>query len=273
MPLGPQSTSMLLLIPSTHHNPPDVPAPSDCVNMADSSPIQHRQYPLRVHQHIELGSDDFAAEGDAESSEIFSSAPNTPIQHPVFGPGIAFGQLDPVFLADGEDEDGTFGESTRQRFERKSNLDKAKQVLNYMDSELKRFTFRDLLDVFLTSDNEFMKHRRSMYLASPGPVYVLDLVLRAAGGITPDISDWIVAVAADICSYEASNLTDRASSGPYYKDAKLLRVPAKVTSLQNLREFSIPRLLSIYERTLPTLQAILKGVIGPKKPPTDKDVE
>ncbi|KAJ7315224.1 hypothetical protein DFH08DRAFT_942983 [Mycena albidolilacea] len=157
--------------------------------MADSSPIQHRQYPLRVHQHVELGSDDFAAEGDAESSEIFSSAPNTPIQHPVFGPAIAFGQLDPFFLADGEDEDSTFGESTRQRVERKSNLDKDKQVLNYMDSELKRFTFCDLLDIFLTSDDEFMKHRRS--------------------GITPGISNWIVAVAADICDYEASHLTMR----------------------------------------------------------------
>ncbi|KAJ7208895.1 hypothetical protein GGX14DRAFT_395519 [Mycena pura] len=75
-------------------------------------------------------------EGDAESSEIFSSAPNTPTRHPVFGPSIAFEQLDPLFLADGEDEDGTFGESTRQRAERKSNLDKAKQVLNYMDSKL-----------------------------------------------------------------------------------------------------------------------------------------
>ncbi|KAJ7214360.1 hypothetical protein GGX14DRAFT_317281, partial [Mycena pura] len=114
-----------------------------------------------------------------------------------------------------------------QRAERKSNLDKAKQVLNYMDSKLKRFTLRDLLDIFLTSDDEFMKHRRSMYLASPGPVYMLDLVLRAAGGITPDISNWIVAIAADICNYEASHLTDQASSGPYYEDAKLLRMPAK----------------------------------------------
>ncbi|KAJ7342794.1 hypothetical protein DFH08DRAFT_938169 [Mycena albidolilacea] len=221
--------------------------------MADSSPIQHIQYPLRVHQHVELGSDDFAAEGDAESSEIFSSAPNTPIQHPVFGPAIAFGQLDPFFLADGEDEDSTFGESTRQRVEHKSNLDKAKQVLNYMDSELKRFTFCNPLDIFLTSDDEFMTHRQS--------------------GITPDISNWIVAVAADICNYEASHLTDRASSGPYYKDAKLLHVPAKVTNLQNLHKFSIPRLLSIYERTLPALQTILKGVIRAKKLPTDKDVE
>src|ERR1700761_9633503 len=93
-------------------DPLDVPAPHNHPQMADSSPVQRRQYSLRVQQHVELGSDDFAMECDAESSDIFSSAPNTPVKRPLFGPSIPFEQLDPVFLADGEDQDGTFCQGT-----------------------------------------------------------------------------------------------------------------------------------------------------------------
>ena len=90
--------------PSPHPlDPLDVPAPHNHPQMADSSPVQRRQYSLRVQQHVELGSDDFAMECDAESSDIFSSAPNTPVKRPLFGPSIPFEQLDPVFLADGEE--------------------------------------------------------------------------------------------------------------------------------------------------------------------------
>nr|GAT43461.1 predicted protein [Mycena chlorophos] len=83
------------------------------------------------------------------------------------------------------------------------------------------------------------------------------------------MQEWIIGVAENICNYEASTLTDQASSGQNYEAAKSLRVPAKSANIQLVKEFSLPKLIHLYGNTMPSLQQILKAVIGKEQSSPD----
>ncbi len=57
-------------------------------------------------------------------------------------------------------------------------------------------------------------------------------------------------------------LTDRASQGPHYDEAKALRVSSKKVTVALVRGFNMSRLLSRYEQLTPRFQEFLKSVIG-----------
>ncbi|KAJ7048514.1 hypothetical protein C8F01DRAFT_1190212 [Mycena amicta] len=235
----------------------------------------HRNYALRPSWN-ELKSDDFDNELDAASTVGAPSSPSGPQI-----PDVDMNTLIPVLdlctdlLPDDGDEpseDLTYGSNARAP--RLSDTDKTLAVLQFMKDNFPRLSLQLFLDQLFTSDNPSITNITNTYLAMGGRRHLLEIVVGdSTSAPEADVADWIMAKATMICARKVSQLTDRASRGQHGEDAKYLRVPARSINIDLLRSFSVPRLLSLYERTTPRLQGFLKAVIGKDTPPSaDEDV-
>lgn len=143
-----------------------------------------------------------------------------------------------------------------------SDTEKVKATMKYMRS-LPQFSLCQFLEVLFMSDDGDIKNFTSIFLSSGGYCKVLDIWWnRVVGNKNSPLRSWAVEKAATICAQEASWLTNRASEGPHYRDAQSLRVSSKDVTVSTISNFCLANLTRIYNKTMPSLQVILKSTIG-----------
>ncbi|KAJ7827097.1 hypothetical protein B0H13DRAFT_2374013 [Mycena leptocephala] len=223
-----------------------------------------RNYPIRP-SFPELGSDDFNDEGDAVSTIGATSSPPGPRVPDIYmREDVPFMDLGSDDLRD-EESDLTYGSNSRAP--KSTDTDKTLAVLDFMKENYPRFSLRDLLTELFTSDDSSIKNVTNTFFGMSGGVHLLKIAIGDKGRTDKGITDWIMAEATAICTREVSQLTDRASKGDHFEDAKSLRIPANSVNIELLKSFSIPGLLQLYERTTSHLQKFLQAVIGKDSPP------
>ncbi|KAJ7026701.1 hypothetical protein C8F04DRAFT_966073 [Mycena alexandri] len=218
-----------------------------------------------------LDSDDFDNEVDASSTIGATSSPPGP-QIPDLGIGahIPFLDLDSALLPDDNDDentdDPTYGSNSRAP--KLSNEQKTLAVLEFMKDKFPRLSLRLLLTEIFTSDNPAITNVTNTYLSMGGRIHLLETAMGGKFLLDSEITDWIMGKATAICTREVQGLTDMASKGDHFEDAKYLRLSANSITVDRLRSFSVPGLLKLYERTTPRLQEFLTAVIGKDSPPS-----
>ncbi|KAJ7854783.1 hypothetical protein B0H13DRAFT_2254728 [Mycena leptocephala] len=223
-----------------------------------------RNYPIRP-SFPELGSDDFNDEGDAVSTIGATSSPPGPRVPDIYmREDVPFMDLGSDDLRD-EESDLTYGSNSRAP--KSTDTDKTLAVLDFMKENYPRFSLRDLFTELFTSDDSSIKNVTNTFFGMSGGVHLLKIAIGNKGRTDKGIADWIMAEATAICTREVSQLTDRASRGDHFEDAKSLRIPANSVNIELLKSFSIPGLLQLYERTTSHLQKFLQAVIGKDSPP------
>ncbi|KAJ6527386.1 hypothetical protein B0H19DRAFT_969717, partial [Mycena capillaripes] len=113
-----------------------------------------------------------------------------------------------------------------------------------------------------TSDNPSIKNVTNTYLAMGGALHLLETAVGDKGLADNNVTEWVKMQTATICTGEVSALTDRASRGQHFEDAKSLRPQANSVTLEHLQTFCVPGLLQLYERATRNLQEFLQAVIG-----------
>ncbi|KAJ6572935.1 hypothetical protein B0H10DRAFT_1839026 [Mycena sp. CBHHK59/15] len=227
-----------------------------------------RNYSFRP-SFSELGSFDLDNEPDVESTVGATSSPPGP-----FVPDISV-QEDVPFLDLGSDDlrdeerDLTYGSNSRAR--KFTDTEKTLAVLEFMKEEFSRFSLKAFLQELFTSEHALIKNVTNSYLGTGGGLHLLETAIGEQGMQDPDVGDWIMARATELCSREVTQLTTRASEGPYFADAQYLRVPANAINIDLLRSFSVSGLLKLYERCTTRLQTFLRAVIGKDSPPSGAD--
>ena len=185
--------------------------------------------------HIQHLDDQEAASSDAPDSSPVS----LPVNLIDFPDNVPFRELpyDEANLSD--EHDATWTPRAIPRTQRPPNEQKTILVLRYMRSEFSRFSLRLFLKTLFSSNHPETKNFTSIFLQHGGLEMLLDLWRGSRMGQSWEdpLSLWIVDRAALLCAREASHLTDRASLGPYLKDAEFLRVPAWMT-VEFVRSFS-----------------------------------
>ncbi|KAJ7626744.1 hypothetical protein B0H17DRAFT_1188009 [Mycena rosella] len=227
-----------------------------------------RNYSIRP-SFTELGSADLDNEPDAESTVGATSSPPGP-----YVPDL-YVQKDVPFLNLGSDDlrdeegDLTYGSNSQAR--KFTDTKKTLAVLEFMKEEFSRFSLKAFLQELFTSEHASIKNVTNSYLATGGGLHLLETAIGDQGMQDPDIGDWIMAHATEMCSREVTQLTTRASEGPHFADAQYLRVPANAINIDLLQSFSVPGLLKLYEQCTTWLQTFLKAVIGRDSPPPGSD--
>ncbi|KAF8168389.1 hypothetical protein B0H34DRAFT_816267 [Crassisporium funariophilum] len=171
-------------------------------------------------------------------------------------------------LLSSDDEDTNYVDETAPGKCRSAmtNNQKAREVLQFMTT-LPRYSFRTFLLSIFQSGDPVIKKFANIFLSDNSHLQVMDTWWDRCGGMTRTkptnlTAEWVINRAAAVVSKEASWLTDRALEGPFYEDAKVLRVSATNVSVKLVNNFQIYGLLARYERTTPHLQSILKSAIG-----------
>ncbi|KAJ7769808.1 hypothetical protein B0H16DRAFT_1776625, partial [Mycena metata] len=188
------------------------------------------------------------------------------------GGHIPYLDLQSDLLPDDDDneplDDLTYGSNSRAP--KMTDTEKTVAVLEFMKDRFPRLSLRLFLTQLFTSDNPSITNITNTYLSMGGGAHLLETVIGDKAIGQPDIADWIMEKATTICTREVSGLTDRASKGDHFEDAKHLRVHANSITVKQLQSFSVPQLLMLYERATPQLQKFLKAVIGKDSPPISK---
>ncbi|KAJ7684985.1 hypothetical protein DFH06DRAFT_1313354 [Mycena polygramma] len=231
-----------------------------------------RKYPFRPGQPA-LYSDGFDPDDEADAVSTIgatSSPPGPPIPDLHMYPRVPFADLGSDNFPEDEDDvisnDITYGSNTRAP--KATDTDRTLAVLEFMKKNFPRLSLRAFLTELFTSDNGSIKNVTNMYLSTGGALHLLETAIGDAAIADDEVSDWVMSQATTICIREVRGLTDRASRGDHFEDAKSLRVPANSIKIGMLQSFSIPRLLLLYERTTARLQKFLKAVIGKEASPS-----
>ncbi len=174
---------------------------------------------------------------------------------------------DPDYVPqDEEQSDATEGEEGRRPA--LSEAQKVRAILGFMKEHFPRLSLRGFLKVLFRSEDTNIRTYTGIFLNRPqgGPWLMETLwdcgTRMQAKKYNDQMSDWVVDKAAELCSHECSHLTDNASKGPHYGDARRLRVKAKDVSVDMVRSFKLENLTGLYDRTLPRTQRILSAVIA-----------
>ncbi|KAJ7675134.1 hypothetical protein B0H17DRAFT_946192, partial [Mycena rosella] len=119
-----------------------------------------------------------------------------------------------------EDSDCTYGSNSRAT--KFTDTEKTLAVLEFIKENFPRFSPRSLLQELFISDHATVKNATNKYLSTGGGLHLLEKAIGDKGLVDSNIGDWIMASATSICSREVSQLTDKASKGPHFEDAKSL---------------------------------------------------
>ncbi|KAF8128810.1 hypothetical protein K438DRAFT_2000147 [Mycena galopus ATCC 62051] len=216
-------------------------------------------------KYQQLDSDGFDAD-DAASTVGAPSSPSGTMLPDLDFPDIPFVELDSDDLLGNDSDDPDYTEANKKRAPPKTNEQKTLAVLGFMKQHLGRFSLHLLLDTLFTSNNGSITNYTGMYFQSGGASHLMEIAIGNRWKQDDALANHIVDKAAEICSREASWLTDQASKGPNFADAEFLRVKATDVQVEMLQSFRIQDLLDRYDRTLPCLQHLLKAVIGKTEP-------
>ncbi|KAJ7892492.1 hypothetical protein B0H14DRAFT_3684943 [Mycena olivaceomarginata] len=158
-----------------------------------------RNYALRPNNYPELNSDDyFNQESDAVSTVGAVSSPPGPPLPDIILPGIPFVDLQ------SDDFPNEFDPNYMSRAPKNSNTQKTRKILDFMEGLPGKFSLHDFLTELFTSDDSVIKGWRNTYFGVSGHVHLLDVAIGDKVTRDPDIVQWIIAKAADICSQETS---------------------------------------------------------------------
>ena len=199
-------------------------------------------------------------EPDASSS----AAPSSPLMVDAFelepGPQVAFKAWPD--LPDYDEDDGSYMPASNTRRGPQSDEQKAIHILKFMRETFPRFSLRILFETLLKSRHPEITNSVNTWKGNGGILELLDLLWAASGLRDDGVCEWVTEKAAQVCAREASWLTDRAADGPHSAYSCVLRVPARLLSIAQLKSFSIDDLLSIYSKTMPRLREILHAVVN-----------
>ena len=141
-----------------------------------------------------------------------------------------------------------------------------------MRDSFHKFSLRRFLEVLFSSDDAEIHAFAVPFFEGGGGPILLDLWWERArkrrdhwGG--PFI-EGVVDKTAEECEKECSQLTNRASAGPYKDEASRLRIPIREITVPHIHDFKYADLLGSYEMTIPSLQRILVAAIGKSGPPS-----
>ncbi|KAG6819049.1 hypothetical protein H0H93_015957 [Arthromyces matolae] len=206
---------------------------------------------------------------DLEDEAILSSRDCTPGPHssPTFYSMLQHNlprdvpilALDGLFTDDSSDIDYIEEQPRRHAL---TDTEKTIATLDLIRDNFSRFSIKQFLETLFTSNDPRITNRSNMYLADEGHLRLMGIWWDKWGGLNSNMSDWIIEKASDLCSKEASMLSERASTGPHQADVAFLRVPASQVGVDFVNKFSIYDLATRYERITPNIQKILKGFIG-----------
>ncbi|KAF6743281.1 hypothetical protein DFP72DRAFT_977135 [Ephemerocybe angulata] len=215
--------------------------------------------------HFSLPGMDFNEE--YEEPDAISSPPRPSSPPPIDTPPNEFLQTicDPnsAILEDTSDDDAEFVIHEKRAPPMKLD-EKVWGTLVHMRAAYSRLSIAEFLNGLFTSEDPELKKASGQFYAGSAHLNVMELWWKACGGETDQaMVDWVMDKAAAICAREASHLTDRAYEGPYFEDAKALRLPAASMSVKAVDEFQVKALGSVYDRVTPNLQRILRAVTTP----------
>jgi len=145
--------------------------------------------------------------------------------------------------------------------QRSSAEDKVIDILSEMKTRYPRFSLRLFLETLFTSKNRTITNYSEIFLAGNGVLPLMNTLFTKCSN-KDGVQDWVIDKAASICARECSWLTDHASDGPHYSDAKLLRVTPEGVTVSLVESFRLSSLTGQYDRLTPYLQAFLRVVIG-----------
>ncbi len=181
---------------------------------------------------------------------------------------------DPTFKPDISGE----AEESQRRRPPMTDAQKVCAVLEYMKS-FSRLSLRKFLETLFTTDDPTLRSYTGIFLSDGGGEWLMKTMWDRgqhlqAEKYNPTMAEWIITTAAELCTREASRVTDTASRGPHYRDAQLLRVRAEDVTVSMVRSFKLEQLTALYDRTLPWLQKILSAVMekGDSVRSTTRDV-
>jgi hypothetical protein len=223
---------------------------------------------MAYHLRSDIASIDALDEWDASSSIGPDSSPDRPLAGTFDIPDhVPFLELDSEYLPEDDEDDYSYMPGVRRLAERKSNEEKVLEVLKYMKDRFPRFSLRLLLQTIFTSQAPAITNYANIFLADGGALELMDSWWDRIGFQDHRMNNWIVERAGQLCAREFGWLTENASKGPHYEDAKFLRVTPQQATITLLRDFSYDTLCARYERVTPSFQHILKCVIGKTGPP------
>lgn len=206
---------------------------------------------------------------EAATSSIPSSPTDTylPTIHDEI-PGIRFKDLDPEAMASDEEADPTYclPEPAAQRpyqgrAPRRTDEEKAIEILRFMKAMFPKFSLRKFLVALFSSEDGAITNWTGIFLADGGAMAIMDLWWAKMRGDAP-LESWVIERAAVICRKEIGWLTDNASNGPHFDEAKALRLSPGTITVDLMNSFRLSNLGLRYEGALPHLQHLLKAVIG-----------
>ncbi|KAF5318227.1 hypothetical protein D9611_014741 [Ephemerocybe angulata] len=182
--------------------------------------------------------------------------------------GLPFASL-PEYPEDvSDDEEYIEPGSERARRAGMSPEEKARLMLETL-AEIPHFSLSTFLRTLFMSNSGDITKYTNRFLSEDSHISLMSVWLKenpSKKQVSKDarlsMQSWIITEAASICAKEASFLTDKASDGPFKSEAMHLRVPAHAVTVEIVKGFRIGGLLKMYERTLPSLQCILKAVIN-----------
>ncbi|KAJ7272029.1 hypothetical protein B0H12DRAFT_1044160, partial [Mycena haematopus] len=105
-----------------------------------------------------------------------------------------------------------------------SATEKTVAILAFIKDTFPKFSLKNLLTELFTSENSAIKNVTNTYLGTGGHIHILETAFGDKVIYNPTVASWILDKAAEICSREVSQLTDTASKGDYWEEAKSLRL-------------------------------------------------
>ena len=123
------------------------------------------------------------------------------------------------------------------------------------------FSLPQFLKTLFTSQAGAIKNYTTIFLAGDVPLQLMDIWWDESQAKTK-FHDWVVKKAGTVCAQECSWLTDQASNGPHFADAKFLRVTPNEMMVTLVKSFFLHDLMERYRQVTPQLQSFLHMVIG-----------
>jgi hypothetical protein len=173
-------------------------------------------------------------DADASSSIGPNSSPDVIL--PVYSDlpdDIPFLQLDADSIQDDDNSDPTYNPlHKRQYSERLTDEQKVIHILRYIMQRFNaRFSLRNFLETLFRSTAPEITNTSHPFLRDGGALCLMDIWWeKMSQGSSDLMRTWVVQRGATVCAKECSWLTNRASEGPHFEDAKYLCVlPSRVT--------------------------------------------
>ena len=139
--------------------------------------------------------------------------------------------------------------------------EKVIDILSTMKTHYPWFSLPQFLKTLFTSQAGAIKNYTSVFLAGDVPLQLMDIWWVESQAKTK-FRNWVVEKSGTVCAQECSWLTDQASDGPHFTDAKFLRVTPKEMTVALVELFRLHDLMERYRRVTPQLQLFLHMVIG-----------